>query len=400
MITMDKVKLMIGTLLLCQWGIAQEYLPNAYPDRVVLNVTESPTNSVALSWRTDAAVGKGMVQWKKADDSPDMSVGLDSALASVELLAEEGRSANYFNVRLNGLVSATTYTYRVGQGKHWSEWFQFETPADTPDQLTFIYLGDSQNDLKSRWSRAIRKAYATSPKADFILHTGDLINRSGEDKEWGEWHYASGFIASTVPQMATPGNHEYKKDEQGMVRLDPHWRPGFNLPSNGPKGLEETSYYVDYPGVRIITLNTQMMNLDDHFRANEIQWLEKVLRKSDDKWKIVAFHHPIHSTAEGRDNPELRKLIKPLLEKYGVHLVLQGHDHTYGRGTGNPALAKPVYVVSVSGPKMYKQGEGTWMEKAITDTQLFQIVQIEGDRLVYKSYTVTGKLFDEFTMEK
>ena len=56
----------------------------------------------------------------------------------------------------------------------------------------------------------------------------------------------------------------------------------------------------------------------------------------------------------------------PLFEKYDVDLVVQGHDHAYGRGNlnaneqGLPEGADaatshtgPVYLVSVAGPKMY-----------------------------------------------
>ena len=36
--------------------------------------------------------------------------------------------------------------------------------------------------------------------------------------------------------------------------------------------------------------------------------------------------------AEGRDFEYARKIWKPLFDKYGVDLVLNGHDHTYARG--------------------------------------------------------------------
>ena len=50
----------------------------------------------------------------------------------------------------------------------------------------------------------------------------------------------------------------------------------------------------------------------------------------------------------------------PLLDKYNVDLVLNGHDHTYARGhvpvrtseSDTPELGT-VYVTSVSGPKQY-----------------------------------------------
>jgi len=61
-----------------------------------------------------------------------------------------------------------------------------------------------------------------------------------------------------------------------------------------------------------------------------------------------------------------------------------------------------VYVVSVSGPKAYalnpKYRDLT--EKTGEQVQLFQVLSIDGGRLSYKSYTVTGRLFDSFVPTK
>ena len=57
-----------------------------------------------------------------------------------------------------------------------------------------------------------------------------------------------------------------------------------------------------------------------------------VLADNDQRWTVVTFHHPVWSGAEGRNNPALREIWGPILEEHGVDLVLQGHDHTYGRG--------------------------------------------------------------------
>ena len=84
--------------------------------------------------------------------------------------------------------------------------------------FSFIYFGDAQNDLKSRWSRTIRGAYSKMPKADFLLHAGDLVNRANNDHEWGEWFYAGGWIYGMMPSFATPGNHEYARDRKSETR--------------------------------------------------------------------------------------------------------------------------------------------------------------------------------------
>jgi hypothetical protein len=89
-----------------------------------------------------------------------------------------------------------------------------------------------------------------------MLHAGDLINRHDRDVEWGEWFYAGNFIHATVPSVMTPGNHEYSRD----IKLSPQWRRQFNLPLNGPKGLEETCYVVNYSNLKVISLDAELID--------------------------------------------------------------------------------------------------------------------------------------------
>ena len=125
----------------------------------------------------------------------------------------------------------------------------------------------------------------------------------------------------------------------------------------------------------------------------------------------MTFHHPMFSNEPARNNPAQRASWLPILERYGVDLVLQGHDHSYARGNlvagsssqgGNGTM----YVVSVSGPKMYGADNSNWVEngavqrKMLTNTQLWQVISVEGDKLTYKAKTATGRLHDQFSINK
>jgi hypothetical protein len=118
-------------------------------------------------------------------------------------------------------------------------------------------------------------------------------------------------------------------------------------------------------------------------------------------------HHPVYSPAAGRDNPVLKNSLKLLFDKYNVDLVLQGHDHTYARGGNNLPEGSmvmdstgPVYVVSVSGPKMYLSSMLSWIDRAANETQLYQTVHVNGDSLTYAAYTTLGDLYDKFKIVK
>lgn len=383
------------------------YPPSVVPDRIMLNLTEEPASSMAVTWRTALYVDRGFVQVTEAGPSPDLLDSVRVFKAEKTTYTTDQNAANYYSAVMDSLRPEAKYAYRVGDSTHWSEWVHFQTADSTEAPLSFIYFGDAQNDIKSRWSRTIRGAFQQMPKANFLLHAGDLVNSRNRDHEWGEWYYAGGWIYSTMPSIATPGNHEYSNNKAGVYTLSEHWKPTFTLPENGPEGYEETVYYFDYQGTRFISLNSPLFNKSEEYRAAQVEWLQSILENNEQKWTIVTMHHPVFSTARGRNSEALKKHLQPIFEEYKVDLVLQGHDHSYGRGTNLPigksgknTIDGPIYVVSVSGPKMYPLGLDDWIQRGAANTQLYQLIHIDGDLLRFEAYTVDDQLYDAFELKK
>ncbi len=384
--------------------------PAREPDRVILNLTETPQTALAVNWRTDTTVKSGFVEYAVATAGPEFTELARRIDAKMEALTtkhleEPTIAAHYFSARLENLKPGEKYVYRVGTTGAWSEWYQVQMPDLSDEKISFIYFGDAQNDLKSMWSRVIREAYKTIPHVDFMLHAGDLINRHDRDIDWGEWFYAGSFIHATVPSVMTPGNHEYGK---GVI-LSPQWRPQFNLPVNGPKGLEETCYAINYPNLKIISLDAEQIDESPKYARRQAEWLDSLLTNDPRKWTAVTLHYPLFSTKANRDNEKLRKRFKPIFDKHRVDIVLQGHDHAYGRGMVNNVptgfsmkdnTSGTMYVVSVSGPKMYDVSDDGWMDRRARNTQLFQIITIDHNKLSFESYTAHGELYDAFDLEK
>lgn len=371
----------------------------ALPERVLLTWAGDPATTQAVTWRSVAS-GGAQAQIVVATPSPSLEKGSTLVRGvSQSVAVAEGRSANYHTVRFTGLRPSTLYAYRVGDGRNWSEWAHFRTATAGFAPFSFIYVGDAQNDLRMLWSRAIRGAFQEAAKARFILHAGDLINNANNDDEWGEWFGAAGWINKMVPSIATPGNHEYSRGT--LSRL---WRPQFEYPLNGVPGLEESCYTLTYQGVRIVSLDSNRM------LKEQAAWLDQVLSRKGARWTVVTFHHPIYSLAGDRSNDAVRDAWRPILEKHEVDLVLTGHDHTYGRTKNLPSGTNargegngPVYVVSVSGPKMYRitdPKKAEPMKRVAEGTQLYQTVTVEQDRIVYRAFTVTGEIYDAFELRK
>jgi 3',5'-cyclic AMP phosphodiesterase CpdA len=143
--------------------------------------------------------------------------------------------------------------------------------------------------------------------------------------------------------------------------------------------------------------------------TNQTRWLEEKLSQTKATWKFVVYHHPAYSSGGNRDNKEVRAAWTPLFDKYHVDMALQGHDHAYLRTyplKASQRVASPkegtVYVISVSGTKMYAQAKHDYTEFGMTNVSTFQVldIQISGNRLVYRAYDLDGKLRDEFVIEK
>jgi 3',5'-cyclic AMP phosphodiesterase CpdA len=215
-----------------------------------------------------------------------------------------------------------------------------------------------------------------------------------------------GWIYGMMPSIPVPGNHEYDKADDGSRVFSKHWNQIYTMPENGPsEKFNNRCYYLDYQGVRFISFDSPAMGVNKDDAAQILKWLDSALEKNPNKWAIVFTHYPIFSCSQGRDNDEYRDAVKPILEKHGVDLVLQGHDHTYCRGQNLSQVTDkinniPMYVVSVAGPKMYGLNTSFWSDRMASNTQLYQHILVEGNTIDYKAYTVDGELYDAFKLVK
>ncbi|MEM1002374.1 MAG: fibronectin type III domain-containing protein [Bacteroidota bacterium] len=401
-------------------GMHQWEIPSKDPDRIILTFNGDPSISRAVTWRTDSTITAAKAQIAEATVNSGFTkeaLSLDANTETFDLGLYKGNTSlkvHYHSAVFEGLKPNTLYTYRVGDGgDYWSEWIQFRTAKTDYAPTQFVYFGDAQNEVLAHWSRVIRMAYQTAPDASFVIHAGDLINSAHRDIEWAEWYKAGGFIHSQWTAIPVVGNHEFRPLEDGDDReLAIQWRPQFTLPieQSLDPALHETVYTVDYQDIRIVVLNS-----NDQLEEQSA-YIEQQFMNSNAKWKILTCHHSIFSPAKGRDFQFAREEWKPLLDKYGVDLVLNGHDHTYARGHV-PAVDKDgsannlgtVYVTSVSGPKQYSldkeqmeayKAQNYELNKAAEQTQFYQVITIEDNTLTYVAYTTLGQEYDRAEIQK
>lgn len=398
----------------------QPYAASGLADRIVLSPGQDASTHMAVSFRTDLHQADAQLQLGPALAGPSLAVRAAQVSGSTQRLDSENGAANYHQVRLDHLQADTAYVYRVRGSAGWSEWHQFRTAKANFAPFTFLYLGDTQNDILAIASRTIRQALRSVARPALVVHAGDLVASRDDlahDDEWGEWNQAGGWAYAAIPQLTAFGNHEYLEhlnpDGSESRTLSPYVPAQFALPRNGAAGVAATSYFSDYQNVRFVVLDGTSA-LDLGTLQAQTDWLENVLRSSQAHWNIVVMHQPIYTCARPQDTEALKAAWQPLLERYKVDLVLQGHDHCYSRLThaqGREASRRaqqthqpigPVYMVSVTGSKMYGLNDRarTQPDRAAEDTQLYQTISVEQDQLRVRTYSADDALYDAFDIQR
>lgn len=375
-----------------------------------LGMAESPEKTQVIQWRTDTTGINAVLQFQVDLPSPDLTSIARTVKAISVKHNDYGVVKTYHKVTLENLAPATKYLYRIGDGnKKWSEWFQFKTADALKSPFSFTYIADVQTGIVSHYPRVIRKSIEVCPESSFFLFTGDITERA-EDEELNNFFYAMSWLPAMKPITVVPDNHEYHvtPGTKNRTELASVWGHLFSYPQSAPDSLARLgNYFFDYQGVRFIMINSkEFSDSEASYKNNVLKWLEEKLKNNPNSWTVVAHHQPMYSIADGRSNMTNQKYLKPLYDKYSVDLVLSGHDHGYSRiglrGSKSKSgkINSPVYVVSVAGEQMYASQYPDLCDRLASNTQLFQNVRISDNRLNFKAYDATGKLYDEFELIK
>ena len=329
---------------------------------VQIGRTDGKTGMVIV-WRTDE-VGDSRLDYGLFPQYTDSIY--DSSLVT------------YHAVTLKDLRPGVRYSYRIStNGKVLAEKFFYTNKANL-EPFTFAVFGDSGSgdDHQDKVARQLDKQ-----APDFILHTGDLIYYSGKDRKYSEqFYHPYRDLISRVPFFPSLGNHDYKSNE-GQPMLD-----NFVLPGN------ERNYSFDYGNAHFIALDSNRANKESAV------WLEADLAATQQKWKIVFFHHPPPFTGTHSGDENITDLWMPLFVKYKVDIVFCGHKHLYSRS--RPVNGVVYIIEGVGGKRRYNFTPAPHWAYGDDDHWGFGWTAINGNELVFSHFTDEGKILDSFTIRK
>jgi hypothetical protein len=289
----------------------------------------TPT-SVRVRWRTDVATDS----WVR--------YGLDPA--NLSSFISDAVSTTEHEILLTGLAADTRYYYSVGTTSGPlagdSTYFFYTAPADAaPSQPTRIWvIGDSGTANAN--AAAVRNAYETftgTRYTDVWLMLGDNAYQNGTDAE-----YQNAVFNMYPTQLRqtllwpTIGNHDTAGSTNPPASL-PYYSI-FTLPTGGEAGGvasgTEDYYSFNYGNIHFVCLDS--MTSSRAANSPMMNWLAADLAANTKTWIVAFWHHPPYSKGSHDSDTEtelveMRQNALPVLEGYGVDLVLSGHSHSYER---------------------------------------------------------------------
>ncbi|MDO4692279.1 MAG: metallophosphoesterase family protein [Porphyromonadaceae bacterium] len=394
----------IGVLLKLRWrawfGNPPEapYTTAEQIDRLTITPGQDFASTRSISWRCGESLQPSEVLYTEASDTLAAdALHWRSIPAQGSVVETRSGRGCYYTARLDSLKAGRQYLYRVRTGSRESSG-HFQMPSGLDTLMRFIYIGDVQDpsgQMSSKLFDRFTGHIDSTIRPSFVAAAGDQIE-GPTDEYWHVWYSSWGadYLART-PFVVSTGNHEYLK--KGFAReLDPRWVAQYNYPPNGPEGFEGRSYYIDFPLMRFIVLDSNGIN-DPVAILRHRSWLRDALEGSTQPWQAVMFHHAVQCVRDSRSHPVMRYVYKPILEEAGADLVLQGHDHAYSRITtkhGTDSIS-PLYVISSSSPKVYRNGFNPVHDRLGSGLQLYQSIEVRPQSLRYRSHLYSGELYDD-----
>lgn len=362
-------------------------------NRLTLTLGNNGEYSRAFSWVYGESQSEGSLDITKVGSTDTSSIPAECNICQ----SRSGKTA-YFRVYVDFLTPGADYKYRVKNGNEVSPWYQFSTLADSAkNNFSFLYFGDIQDSdsctLTKQFMNEIRER---NKEAQFVLLGGDFIERP-MDKYYNMAHEGLGSMAHELPILAVPGNHEYLK---GVVRkLDNRYPYAF--PYFLKSSIKKNHVFsFPYGNARFYFLDS---NRDFWNFFEQRSWLKEELNKSDATWNIVVLHHPIYSLKGGLNNWFVKRFFRSVVEKSKVDIVLQAHEHGYGRRTAKDEIGRPctpLYSVSYFSEKAYLQDFNGDYDRWGTANRYYQKISINGDTLVFRTYTDQHELYDDVRLTK
>jgi len=405
---------------------------------------QATANSVIVKWRTDIAC--------------DAILDFGTSTASLPTQIVNPTFTTEHEVLVTGLSTLQKYFYQISNSSTLlsspsdSIFFKTAPVIGAIGKYRFWVIGDAGTGNNNQ--RAARNGFTTfnqTKDVDGWIWLGDNAYEGGFDSEYQSNVFSNNTYEKLLKKIVVwpaPGNHDY--NNHIPFSPSPAYYDIFTLPSSGecgglPSGTEKY-YSYNYGNIHFVVLDS--FDEDRDATAPMASWLTADLAANTLPWVIAYWHHPPYTKgSHDSDNPffidgelvDMRENILPILENYGVDLVLNGHSHSYERSmlidghygysssfnsshikdgsTGNCIVDCPyvkkttsglahkgtVYAVVGCSGKLSSVDSG-WPHPVMSVSEENElgsmVIDLEDNRLDAKYIKTDGTIYDQFTIIK
>jgi 3',5'-cyclic AMP phosphodiesterase CpdA len=322
---------------------------------------------MVVSWHTLQSVGSPRVVLGRLDGALERMV---EAEATSYTDAKSGQVVYAYHAKIDRLQASSSYLYGAFHDGAEPELGTFRTAPRGRAPLTFTSFGDQGTPtLGRKYQPPAGVTLANPPYVNdnlgspaagdttlgvervqplFHLFNGDLCYANlAEDRvrTWWDFWENNSRSARKRPWMPSAGNHENELGN-GPIGYQAY-QTYFRVPASaGQTDVTRGLWYAFTAGsVRVISIANDDVTYQDggnsyvrgYSSGAQKAWLEMELSAArsdnDIDWIVVCMHQVAVSTADKFNGADLgiREEWVPLFDKYGVDLVVCGHEHHYER---------------------------------------------------------------------
>lgn len=287
-------------------------------------------------------------------------------------------------VTFTGLKPGARIDYDVLGGKP-EGLGSFYTAPTGPAPFKAVVFGDTRtrHDLHRRVMAAMENS-----GAHFVIHTGDLVADGNDTAQWPLFFQIEGAMLRKSAFFPVLGNHE---------RNNPRFYEFFDV--------REPYYSFDWGAAHFTILNTDLGNVAlsadarEAFEREQTRWFEDDLRKAQKaEFRFVVMHNPPLTAVKKRQGTNrYSESLVPLLEKYKVAAVFNGHDHNYQHHLQNGIR----YIVTGGGgaPLYPVDGPMENITQKVVSTEHYVILSVEPGLAKVEAIGLDGAVLDAFEMK-
>lgn len=218
---------------------------------------------------------------------------------------------------------------------------------------------------------------------DFVIHSGDMVESGGKEDQWRLFIRLESPVIAKAPIFGSIGNH----DSSPRLYFERYFLT--ELVASGNR-----YYYQDFGDVRVVNLDSEV-----ELRRGSAQYrfAETALREGAQKNQLmlISLHYPPYSSGAHGSNLEMREVLGELAPRFGVEVVLAGHDHNYER---TKRIDGVTYIVAASAGANIRKLSPSWFSEVVRTEPHFVLFDVERGSLVGRTVNLTGDVFDSFVI--